>query len=442
MEQTTNAISNFGKDKLPQELIRAYAEVKKACLTAIQETESKYKPEIFECILKSIDDLINKGFHEQFPLSLFQGGAGTSINMNLNEVISSLAMKYLKEKKIKKVKIDPIEDINRYQSTNDTFPTAVTIIVYRKLIELEKKIILLQEKLIIKERELSSVLITGRTEMQDALPITLGQVFAGWAGCIERDRWRINKLKDRVRTIALGGTAIGTCFFAPIDYIYSAEKNLRQITGLPLSRSQNLTDEISNQDKLSEVANCIKLIAENLFKISSDLLIYTSGFVNEIMLPHLQYGSTIMPAKINPVILEYVHGLSIDVKHECHKISEYAQSGQLQLNPYLPFMLISLLKAFENIEKAIVSFMEKFINNLTVNKKAIEKNLIKSNVLLNSLIPELGYNKIKELYKSIEELNFETAEDLRVYLLKKGIMTKEKLDKLLHTFYLTGALKE
>lgn len=443
-EQTRNAIDNFGKGSLPLELIKAYAEVKKACITAIQEYEKKFDDKIFKAIINALDDLMENKYenkyNEQFPLSLLQGGAGTSINMNINEVIDTIASNYL-SKDNTAADIDPIEDINLYQSTNDTFPTAVTIIVYRKLIELEKLVILLQEKLIKKETEFSNIIITGRTEMQDALPITLGQVFASWAGAIERDRWRINKLKERIRTIPLGGTAIGTCFFAPREYVYLAEKNLRKITGLPLTRSQNLTDEIANLDKFSEAANCIKLIAENLYKISADLLIYTSGFVKEIEHPNLQYGSTIMPAKTNPVILEFVHGLAIDIKHECCKISEYSQSGQLQLNPYLPFVLNSFLNVFNNIEKAVVAFIEKFLDKMKINTDKIEKNFLNSKAVFNSLIPFLGYNKVKELFLNLDTDKIKSLEDLKNYIVKNTDKTKEETEEYLTPIFLAGHYK-
>lgn len=440
-QETKKAINNFGKSQLPYKVIKAYAEVKKACLLAIQEYQKRFNENIFCILIKVVDEIIAGLHSEQFPLPLKQGGAGTSINMNMNEVIAGLVNDYLNKEKINE-RIDPIEDVNLYQSTNDTFATVVTIIAYRELVDIEKAVIRLQEKLVECEKRFPNVLIIGRTELQDALPMTTAQLFSSWAGAVERDRWRLNKLKERIRHIALGGTAIGTCFFAPTQYIYLAEQHLRNITGLPLTRSQNLPDEISNLDKYSELANGIRIVAENLLKITGDFLLYTSSFINEIKHPHLQYASSIMPAKINPVILEFIQGIAVDVKYECLKISEYTQKGQLQLNAYLPFILNSLLISSENVQMAINVLIEKFLDKIELNKEKIEENLVKSNVILNSLIPVVGYNKLKELFYEVEKNKIDNVEKLKEILIERNILKKEEVDKYINPFYLTNSFKE
>ncbi|HOV13611.1 MAG TPA: lyase family protein [Spirochaetota bacterium] len=441
-DETKKAIANFGSGQLPYELIKAYAEVKKSCLQAIQEYEKRFTDSVYQTIIEAIEEIIIGKHNSQFVVPLFQGGAGTSINMNINEVIANLSIKLYKDKYNEEIKIDPIEDINRYQSTNDTFPTAVTVFVLRKLNELEKTIILLQETLIKKETDYQEILMTGRTEMQDALPITLGQVFASWSGMIERDRWRVNKLKERVRTIALGGTAIGTCFFAPVEYIFLAEKKLRLITGLSLTRSQNLTDEVANLDKYSEVANGISQIAENLFKITGDLLLYTSSFISEIKHPNLQYGSTIMAAKTNPVILEYVRGVCIDTQFECKKISSYSQNGQLQLNVFLPFVVNCFENSFININKAVDLFINKFIANIEINYKKIENNFISSKALLNSLIALVGYNKVKMIYAILDEKKIETIDELKTIIVNELKIDKERVEEFFQPMNLTSPTKK
>jgi aspartate ammonia-lyase len=427
-EETRKAAGNFGMGRLPPELIKAYADVKKAVILSIQEFEQRFQNDIFSCVCEAIDRVRDGSCDEQFVLPLRQGGAGTSINMNMNEVIAGLSEHLYFEKYQKKINIDPIEDINRHQSTNDTFPTAVTIVVLQKLMEMEKLIISLQQVLIQKESEYSAVLISGRTEMQSALPITLGQVFASWAGGIERDRWRINKLKERVRTIALGGTAIGTCFFAPKEVVYLAEKHLRQITGLPLSRSQNLTDEIANHDKLAEAAYGLKLFAENLFKMTGDLLLYSSAFIGEIIHPNLQAGSTIMAAKTNPVILEYARGLALDAGYEADKIGAYSRNGQLQLNAFLPFIAESFIRAFDSLQKAVTALNEKFFSRMEIDEQRIEENLASSLVLLNTLVPVLGYNKVKEIYLMVEKDKPKTVNELKSIILDHSEMTQKQLD--------------
>ena len=344
-EETGKAIASFGMGSTPEELIKAYSEVKKATLMAQQECFSLYSEEIYSALIESADEIISGIHNDQFPLSLKQGGAGTSLHMNINEVISGLT-----EQKTGS-RIDSLDDIAKHQSTNDTLPTAVTIMVYRQLEQIESLVIRLQELLVRNETEYCEVLMTGRTELQDALPITLGQVFGGWAGSIERDRWRLHKLKERLRTIALGGTAMGTCFSAPRKYVFKAEKNLRQITGLPLCRSQNLVDEISNQDNLAEVASGFRLLCLNIKKMTNDLLLYSSSFNRELEHGEMQYGSTIMPFKSNPIFLEYAKGMTIAIKSECEKITEFASEGQLQLNPFIPFIADSFITIYDMLSK-------------------------------------------------------------------------------------------
>lgn len=440
-EQTKNAINNFGISTLNFDFIKAFAEVKKAAILAIQEYNNYFSEKLFECIIESINKIIYGELNNNFILPLQQGSAGTSINMNFCEVIANFSKELYKERYGETINIDPLEDINKFQSTNDIFPTAVTIVVYRHLVEIENLVIRLQEELIKKEREYSNILMTGRTEMQSALPITLGQVFGGWAGSIERDRWRMNKLKERIRTIALGGTAIGTCFFAPQEYIFIAERKLREITRLPLCRSQNLVDEISNLDKYIELANGYRIVANNLFKITGDLLLYTSSFINEIKHPNLQYGSTIMPAKINPVILELVRGVCIEIEGECYKIEQYAKNGQLQLNAFLPFVVNSFIQIYHYIKKGIESFIEKFLNKIEVNSEIIEKNLLNSNTLLNSLIPLLGYNEVKRLFILASNTKIESIEQFKEFVMKNSKVDKERLNNLLDTAILTSSLR-
>ncbi len=432
-KETEKALSNFGViSKIPCEIIKAYGEVKLAVLSTIQEEEKKYTEEEWMALKGAILEVIDGKLNEHFPLSLIQGGAGTSLNMNINEVISNRANEILGKKRF-----DPIEDINKYQSTNDTFPTVTTIFVYRNLIDIESLVIKLQEILVKKENELN-LLITGRTEMQDALPINLGQVFGSFAGMIERDRWRLHKLKERIRTIALGGTAIGTGYPTPQRIVFTSEKKLKEITKLPLTRSQNLPDEIANTDKYSELASTLKILAENLYKITGDLLIYTSSFVKELIHPDLQSGSTIMAAKTNPVILEYVRGCSISVIHECNKISEYTRNGQLQLNAFLPFILESFNLVFTFLKESLERFIEKFLKLFEVNKEKIEENLVNSNAILNAFIGIIGYNKVKELYNIIKDKKIKTLEELKELLKLHTNLTEEELEFYLDPINITS----
>jgi len=403
-EETRKALANFGPGRTPSALIAAYAKVKRAAVAAVQEVESRFDPGLFACLLEALDEIAMGKHDGQFPISIRQGGAGTSFNMNLNEVAAARARELFRERRGGEAPpLDPIEDVNRAQSTNDTFPTAVTVAAFELVIDLEGRVVALQETLVAKELEYDGILIAGRTELQDALPIRLGQVFGAWAGCVERDRWRFHKVKERLRTSALGGTAIGTCFAASPEYVYAAERELRRSTGLPLSRSQNLPDEIAHQDKLAEVADAIGLCAGNLRKICSDLLLYTSSLSGELVHPELQYGSTMMPAKANPVLLEFARGHAMAAEHEAAAARAFAFEGQLQLNAYLPFLADELLDAAASLGAALDALSRKFLPVLAVRRERVAERLVASDALLNLLTPVLGYRRVKELARELRE---------------------------------------
>ena len=418
-EETNKALKSFGHSETPYELIKAYGEVKKAAISAQQECFELYDESLFAKIMSSIDGIIAGEYNSHFPLDLEQGGAGTSLHMNINEVISSLVGK----------KVDALEDMAKYQSTNDTLSTAVTIMVYRQLERTESLIIRLQELLVTSETTYDQILMVGRTELQDALPITLGQIFSGWAGAIERDRWRLNKLKERLRTIALGGTAMGTCFSAPRKYVFKAEKNLRKITGLPLCRSQNLTDEISSCDNLAEVASGFQLISLNLRKMVNDLLLYTSSFCGELIHDEVQFGSTIMPFKSNPVLLEFVKGLCISVKHECMKINDYATEGQMQLNPFIPFIAKSFIEINDKLSKGISTLLDGFFPHMLVNKEKIRANLLSSPALINTLRQIIGYDNVKVLVPLIKAAKPDNLKELIIIVSQNTSLSVEFLEK-------------
>ncbi len=388
MTETEKAVTNFGRSQTPREVIRAYAFVKEAAVRAVQEVDTRFTPAEFDVLLAVLTE-IRDGLHDQlFILPLEQGGAGTSLNMNLNEVAAELA-----SQRAGRV-FHPLEDLNRYQSTNDTFSTAVTILAYEGLVHLEKKVISLQEKLVAREQQYARLLAPARTEYQDALPITVGQMFGSWAGPVERDRWRLAKLKERIRSVALGGTAVGTGFGAPVRYVFAAEKHLRRLTGFPLARSQNLSDEIAHLDKYAELAGGYRLVAENLFRWAGDLLFLTSSPVGEFRHPNLQAGSSLMAAKTNPVLLEFIQGLAVEVQGECFKISLGSQSGRLALNAFLPFVLKNLLTIHSALSRALDAAVT-LLERLEVRQSVLLDHLAHSAALANALVPFLGYDRVK-----------------------------------------------
>lgn len=424
MSETEKAVNNFGKGATPFEFIYAMSEVKEAIFRAVQQTENIYSERLFNGITDSISEIKSGKYNHLFVLPLKQGSAGTSLHMNYNEVLSDLIMSKTG------LHFHPVEDCARYHSTNDAVSTAVVIVFYRKLVEVEKKVVELQEVIVDCEKKWGNSLITGRTEFQAALPMTLSQLFSSYNGIVERDRWRLQKLKERVRIISLGGTAVGTGFFAPVNYVFAAERNLRNITSLPLSRSQNSTDSIAHHDSLSEAANGLKLIASGLVKMSNDFMYYTSSSVNEALHPQVQTASTIMPAKNNPVLLEFVKGLSISVQYEADKIARYIQEGNLQLNAFLPFILESFLIMTEDCVTALDTLSWKFLKAVSWNIDSAFSNLINSNALLNTLRPVIGYLRVKEISEQFRNMKFENYNHYLSELEKETGISSSDLEKM------------
>ncbi len=419
--QTELALQNFGRGQVPEKLIRAYGEVKKAAILAIQRSEHFFSQEVYESLLIAIDEIISGQWNEACVVPLQQGGAGTSLHMNINELIATRATEILQKTYNIQRSLHPLEDVNRYQSTNDTLPTAVTIALFRDLMHIEDLVVSLQSALVQKEKTYSLTLIMGRTELQDALPMTLGQIFGGWAGMIERDRWRLHKLKDRVRVIALGGTAVGTGFPAPQEYVFAVEQCLREVTGLPLARSQNLPDAIAHHDDWSELASGYLLLAKNLEKLSSDLLLYTSSFCQEMTHPEIQYGSTIMAAKTNPVLLEWVKGMSMRAVALCRLVEDYHAAGNLQLNAFVPFIAEALLEVADLLERSLQG-MIRFLEIVQINSDKIASHLDHSRAMINLFLPLLGYEKTKAIAREIP--SFSNLDDLKHWLSENNFPQK------------------
>jgi len=435
--ETEKALTILGSGQTPRALIRAYGEVKLAALRAQQECSNIYPLQIFETLQEVCLELIN-GIHDrQFPLPLTQGGAGTSLHMNLCEVLSSLC----NDRCSLSFRVHPLDHMALYQSTNDTFSTAVIVMTYRFLEDAEKQIVRLQEGLVERETLYQEWLMTGRTEMQDALPMTLGQLFGAWAGPVERDRWRLNKVRERLRQIPLGGTAIGTGFSAPRSYVFAAEKALRKITGLPLCRSQNLMDQVAHTDSLSEAARTMGQCAENLIKWTGDLLLYSSSFLGEIPQKEMQYGSTIMPDKSNPVLIELIRGLSLDISSSAALIGRFCSEGQMQLNAYLPFIADHMIRISEKLKKALTTASEHLLPALLPDRSLMEAHLINSPALLNTLREPLGYEAVKALLPNLKNAGLHNRQELILWLSKHTPLSLAELENRFEIMTLTTGAK-
>jgi aspartate ammonia-lyase len=339
---TARAVENFPLSgrKVHPELITAFGEVKLACAqTNIQLGFWKDNSKKASAIEKACFEMSQGLLTEHILVDALQGGAGTSTNMNVNEVIANRALQILGKLPGSYEIISPLGDVNLHQSTNDTYPTALKIAAIRLLRLLEQNVFLLQESFQQKEKEFAHIVKIGRTQLQDAVLTTLGREMGAYAEAFNRDRWRIYKCEERLRVVNLGGTAIGTGLGAPRLFIFRVVDRLRENTGLGLARAENLIDATQNADVFVEVSGILKAHASNLLKISNDLRLLSSGpnaGLGEINLPPRQAGSSIMPGKVNPVIPEAVAQAAMKVMGNDLVITQACSSGNLELNPFMP----------------------------------------------------------------------------------------------------------
>ncbi|MHB1190354.1 MAG: aspartate ammonia-lyase, partial [Armatimonadota bacterium] len=369
---TARAAENFRISGLPihPELIRALAAVKKAC--ALANMRIGYLDErIGGAVVAACDEIAAGKLHDQFITDAFQGGAGTSMNMNANEVIANRAVELLGGEKGDYSIVHPLDHANLSQSTNDVVPTAVKLAAIRLLAQTSKAMAELQEALQAKEREFAGVLKVGRTEMQDAVPVTLGQEFSAWAQAVQRDWWRLYKVEERLRQVNLGGTAVGTGLNADRMYVFSVVDILREITGVGLARAENMIDATQNFDVFVEVSGMLTAAGTNLGKIAADLRLLSSGpraGIGEIRLPELQAGSSIMPGKVNPVATEAASQVAFQVAANHQAITLCTMSGQLELNAFIPALAHNLFQSLDMLTAAARLLAEKCIPGIQADE--------------------------------------------------------------------------
>jgi aspartate ammonia-lyase len=417
------------------ELIRALAEVKKACALANHRT-GNLDQTIADAICAAAEEIACGKLHDQFIIDALQGGAGTSANMNANEVIANRAIEILGGAKGDYDLVHPLDHVNLSQSTNDVFPTAVRIAAIRLLLPAIQSMAHLQKALQVKENEFAGVLKIGRTEMQDAVPITLGQEFSAWAQAVQRDWWRLYKVEERLRQVNLGGTAVGTGLNADRDYIYIVVDILREITNLPLARAENMIDVTQNCDIFVEVSGLIKAAAVNLAKIAADLRLLSSGpraGIGEINLPELQAGSSIMPGKVNPVATEAVSQAAFQIMANDQAITLAAMNGQLELNAFLPIIAHNLFESLQLLSNAADLLAEKCVRGITANEERCRELVENSFAVLTAISPYIGYDAAS----NIAHEAVSTGKTIRQVVLERGLFTKEKLDVILSTVEMT-----
>lgn len=400
--QTLRAKENFitSYHTTDLSLIYAMVQVKKAAALSYLELHPE-ESEKWDAILCACDRILAGDVDDAFCTSALQGGAGTSTNMNVNEVIANLALTILGQAPGNYDMIHPLDDVNRGQSTNDDYPTALRIAAIQKLRSLSDACASLQEALQKKELEFDHIKKLGRTELMDAMEVTLGSEFGAFAQGIARDRWRLYKIEERLRQVNLGGTAVGTGAHADRQYRYLVIEHLRNLTDIGLATAEYPMDITQNQDVFVEVSGLLKSLAVNLMKIASDLRLMASGpfgGLHEITLPALQRGSTIMPGKVNPVMPEMVSQAAMRVIANDTAITLAASNGNFELNAFLPLIADSLLESLELLRETVTLFQKNCIDGIVADEDSCLETLKCSRVDLYHRSTEIGYDKAEEQY--------------------------------------------
>ena len=366
-----------------------------------------------------------------------QGGAGTSANMNINEVVANRAIEILGGEKGNYDIVNPNDHVNMCQSTNDVFPTAGKItaikMIHQVILQLER----LYNALIAKSFAFENILKMGRTQLQDAVPVRLGQCFNAYATMVSRDIDRLIKSLDEMKTVNLGATAIGTSINAPLSYVKNIVPTLKTVVNLDLKQARDLIDATQNIDCFVAVSGILKTCAVNLSKMCNDLRLLSSGpktGIGKINLPAKQNGSSIMPGKINPVIPEVVSQVAFNVIGNDLTITMAAEAGQLELNAFEPILFYNLFESLETLSHAISTLVDNCIIGITANEDHCLELLEESVGIATALCPYIGYKKSAEIAKS----SLKTGIPIRKLVLKNGILTKEKLDSILNPDAMTN----
>ncbi len=358
-----------------------------------------------------------------------QGGAGTSTNMNVNEVLANRAVQVLGGNPGDDRLVSPLADINLHQSTNDTYPTALRVAAIQRLRDLEREVVALVEAFQVKEREFAHVVKVGRTQLQDAVLITVGREMSAYAEAFSRDRWRIYKCEERLRVVNLGGTAIGTGLAAPRQFIFRVTEHLRSITGVGLARAENLVEATQNADVFVEVSGILKACACNLLKTASDLRLLSSGpdaGFAELRLPPRQAGSSIMPGKVNPVIPEAVSQAALAVMAHDQSISFAASLGNLELNAFMPLIADSLLTSLDLLVNACSLLRRLCVAGIEVDEARCLSHVHGASATLTALVDRIGYQAAQEIAAEAAA----TGQSIRSLVIDRGVLSTEDYAEL------------
>lgn len=431
--QTLRAVENFPISGVKlsgfHHLIDALAHIKKACALANAEL-GILDADRAKAIVAACDEILAGGLHEQFVVDMIQGGAGTSTNMNANEVIANRGLELLGYKKGDYKHLHPNDHVNLSQSTNDAYPTAIKLAVNLTLADTLAAMGELKAAFEGKAYEFSSVIKMGRTQLQDAVPMTLGQEFGAWAVMVGEDMERLREASDLLKEINLGATAIGTGLNSPPGYAELATAFLREVSGIPVVKSPNLVEATQDSGSFVQMSGVMKRVAVKLSKICNDLRLLSSGprcGLHEIDLPPMQPGSTIMPGKVNPVIPEVVNQVAFQIIGHDMTITMAAEAGQLELNVMEPVIAYNLLSGLLMLRNACVTLASRCVAGIKANADECRRYVENSIGLVTALNPVLGYERSMVIAKEA----LATGGSVYDLVLQKGWLSKEALDDLL-----------
>ncbi|KXY87284.1 MULTISPECIES: aspartate ammonia-lyase [Bacillus] len=435
--QTLRAVENFPITgyRIHPSLITAMAIVKKAAALANMDT-GYLAEDIGHEIAEAAQEIVDGKFHDQFIVDPIQGGAGTSINMNTNEVIANRALERMGYEKGEYAKISPNTHVNMAQSTNDAFPTGIHIATLMMLEELLITMEELHAAFRAKAKEFDHVIKMGRTHLQDAVPIRLGQEFEAYSRVLARDIKRIKQSRQHLYEVNMGATAVGTGLNANPTYIEQVVKHLRTFSGFPLVGAEHLVDATQNTDAYTEVSAALKVCMMNMSKIANDLRIMASGprvGLAEIQLPARQPGSSIMPGKVNPVMAEVINQVAFQVIGNDHTICLASEAGQLELNVMEPVLVFNLIQSISIMNNGFRVFREYCIKGITANEELLKQYVEKSVGIITAVNPHIGYEAASRIAREA----IETGKSVRELCLEHGVLTEEELDIILDPFEMT-----
>ena len=431
--QTLRALENFNITGIPishyPRLVHSLAYIKKAA--ALANMELGLLPlDIAQAMVAACDEILAGKLHAEFVVDVIQGGAGTSTNMNANEVIANRALELLGHEKGRYDIVHPLNHANLSQSTNDAYPTALRLTLSMKLDGMLREMQTLRNALAAKGAEFASVIKMGRTQLQDAVPMTLGQEFEAWGIMVEEDMARVREAQALIREINMGATAIGTGLNAHPAYAALVTERLAQVSGVPVIKAQNLVEATQDAGAYVQLSGVLKRVAVKLSKISNDLRLLSSGpraGLGEINLPPMAPGSSIMPGKVNPIIPEVVNQVAFEVIGNDLTVTMAAEAGQLELNAFEPVIAFNLFRSMDMLGRACRTLAQRCIQGITANREHCRRMVENSIGLVTALNPLLGYEKSAEIAKEA----LATGRGVTEIALEKGYLSKEQIEELL-----------